>query len=117
MATAATRQTQIVYSGDVVGTQTIDAADNASSPGVVELKTLASGANTITVPTGGSVPTAVTIEPPAGNAVQLTLKGVAGDTGIALKLVDPTTIALAPAVVSFVINAASICTGVRLYWS
>jgi len=117
MAVAATRSTTIVFSGDVVGTQTHDAADNTSSPGAVDVQTLASGANTITVPTGGTVPTAVTIIPPASNAVQLTLKGVAGDTGIALHLTDPTVIALASSVVSFVINAASSCTGVRFIWS
>jgi len=117
MAVTATRSITVVYSGDVVGTQTHDAADNAVSPGQMDLVTLASGANTITVPTGGSTPTAVTIIPPASNAVVLTLKGVAGDTGIALHLTDPTSIALPTSVTTFVINAASTCTGVRFIWS
>ena len=117
MAVTATRSTTVVFSGDVVGTQTHDAADNAASAGAVEVKTLASGANTITVPTGGTVPTAVTIIPPASNAIQLTLKGIAGDTGIALHLTDPTVIALSSSVTTFVINAANTCTGVRFIWS
>lgn len=117
MAVTATRSITVVYSGDTVGTQTHDAASNAVSPGAVELKTLASGANTITVPTGGSTPTGVTIIPPAGNTVVLTLKGVSGDTGIALHLTDPTSLALPTSVTSFVLNASATCTGVRFVWS
>lgn len=118
MAVTATRSITVVYSGDVVGTQEVPAADNAVSTGVVELKTLASGANTITVPTSGTaLPTAVTIVPPVGNTVALTLKGVSGDTGIALHLTDPTSLSLKSTVVSFVLNAASSCPGVRFIWS
>lgn len=117
MATTATRQVQIVFSEDVVGTQTYEAADNAASPGQSVLVTLASGANTITAPTGGSTVQGVTIIPPADNTVVLTLKGVSGDTGIPLHLTDPTSIALPSTVTTFVINAASACTGVRLTWT
>lgn len=116
MATA-TRKVTIVYSGDVDGTQEIEAADNASSPAAVELKTLANGANTIAVPTAGKVPTAVTIVPPGGNTTAITLKGVAGDTGVRIHDTDPTTIALHSGVVSFVLNAGAEITGVRFYWS
>lgn len=117
MAVTAKRSISTVYSGDVVGTQAVAAADNTVSPGVVELKTLALGANTITAPTGGATAKAVTIVPPAGNLVQLTLKGVTGDTGVLLHLTDPTSIALAPAQTTFVLNAGAICTGVRLIWA
>lgn len=118
MAVTATRSITVVYSGDVVGTQTHDAADNTVSPGTQEVRTLASGANTITVPTSGTaVPTAVTLVLPLANAVQVTLKGVSGDTGILLNLLGPSSIALAPGQASFVLNAASILTGVRLIWS
>lgn len=116
MATA-TRKVTIVYSGDVDGEQEINAADNASSPAVVELKTLAIGANTITVPTAGKTPTAVTVVPPASNTTALTLKGVSGDTGIRLHDTDPTTIALHSGVASFVLNAAAEIIGARFYWS
>ena len=117
MATQSARTQTIVFTGDVTATQTNAAAQNPNSPGVNELKSLASGANTITPPTGGSTPVAVTIIPPAGNTVALTLKGIAGDTGIAIHLTDPTTIGLAAGVSSFVLNAASTINGVRFMWS
>ncbi len=116
MATAR-RKITITYSGDVDGEQEINAADNADSPGVMELKTLSSGANTITVPTSGTVPTAVTIVPPADNTTAMTLKGVTGDTGVRLHDTDPTTIALDDSVTAFCLTAGGTITGVRLYWS
>lgn len=116
MATA-TRKVTIVYSGPVDGTQEINAADNTSSPASVELKTLSSGANTITVPTAGMVPTAVTIVPPSDNTASITFKGVTGDTGVRLHDTDPTTIALDSSVASFCLTAGSTITGLRLYWS
>ncbi len=75
---------------------------------------LASGANTITVPTPDVAPyRGVLISPPAANAVALTLKGVSGDTGLRIPentpflfLFDGTAV---PA--NFVINAASATTG------
>jgi hypothetical protein len=45
------------------------------------------------------------ITPPTGNAVTLTLKGVNGDTGVAMHLTNATHLALASGVTSFVINA------------
>lgn len=117
MSVSATRSQTIVFTGDVTGTETVTAAVNAASPGQIQLLTLASGANTITAPTGGSTPTAVTILPPAGNVQTLTLKGITGDTGVALHLTDPTTIALAAGVTTFVITAGNTVTGMRLYWN
>ncbi len=121
MSSTARRRTLITYSGEVDGEQQLDAADNVDSPAMVEIKTLAEGNNTITVPTSGTVPTAVTIVPPTDNDVQLTLKGVNGDTGIRLHDTDPTTIALHSGVTSFVLNTSSSppagITGLRLYWT
>jgi hypothetical protein len=116
MATAA-RKVTIVYSGVVDGTQEIAAGTNTSSPAVVEIKTLASGPNTITVPTSGFVPTAATIVPPGDNETALTLKGVTGDTGVRLHDTDPTTIALDDSVTTFCLTAAAEMIGVRIYWS
>lgn len=115
-ATTASRTTTIVYDGAVNGTQEIAAADNTSSPAMVELVALINGNTTITVPAGGSVPTAVTIVPPSDNTVPLTLKGVAGDTGVAIHPTDPTTIALASTAASFVITATG-NVNVRLFWT
>lgn len=113
----ARRRILITYSGDVDGEQQLDAADNADSPAMVELKTLAIGANTITVPTAGTVPTAVTIVPPTDNTESILLKKVTGDTGIRIHDTDPTTIALDDSVTSFCLTAGAEIIGVRLYWS
>ena len=112
----ALRTTTITFTGDVQNTVT-EVASNSNSPGGIDLVTLASGANTITVPTGGSVPTACTIVPPTGNVIAITLKKVTGDTGILLHPTDSTTIALDPSVTSFCLTAGSSLVGVRLIWS
>src|SRR5215831_11143666 len=116
MSTASARVTTITFTGDVTATQTNAAAQNPASPGQNEIKNLASGANTITVPSGATV-VSVTIVPPAGNTAALTLKGIAGDTGIGLHPTDPMTIALAPTVTTFVLNAAATVTGIRFIWT
>lgn len=117
MAVTSNRKTTIVLTGDVTASHVISAAANTTSPGSIEIISLASGANTITVPTGGTVPKAVTIIPPTGNQDTLTLKGVTGDTGIALHLTDPFTLSLATTVTDFCITAGDDMDGVRLYWS
>lgn len=117
MSVASARSQIITYTGDVIGSEIISAASNVTSPGSVTLHTLAAGANTITAPTGGSVPTAATILPPSGNTQTLTLKGVTGDTGVALHLTDPTTIGLATSVTTFCLTAGGTVTGLRIYWS
>lgn len=122
MATTATRTTVVTFSGDVQATQQANAAVNLSSPGEIQVLNLPNnGANTITVPKSSDgttvFPTAVTIQPLVGGSSIITLKGVTGDTGIALHLTDPTTIGLASSVVSFVLttNAANIL--IRFTWS
>lgn len=117
MAVNATRSQIITYTGDVTGVETISAAANAASPGSVEIKSLASGFNTITVPTGGTTPTACTILPPTGNTVTLVLKGITGDTGVGLHLTDPTTVALASSTATFGLTTNNTLTGIRFYWS
>lgn len=118
MSITSARTTTLLYVGDFSGTITLGAQANPSAVRPEDTLTLSSGANTINVPVGGgTVPTAVTIVPPNGNAVALTLKGSSGDAGIALNLTDSTTIALASSVTSFVLNAGATVTGLRLYWS
>jgi hypothetical protein len=117
MAVTSTRSIAIQFSGDVVAQNTFAAATNAASPGQIEIKELASGANTITPPGGGSTPKAVTIIPPSGNLNTITLKGIAGDTGVVLHLTDPTTIGLNSPTATFVLSASAITTGVRLVWT
>lgn len=117
MPTQSVRTQTITFTGDTTATQTNAAANNPNSPGQNELRTLAAGANTIPTPTGGATPVAVTIVPPAGNTVALTLKGVTGDTGLLLHPTDPSTIALGAGVASLVLNAAAGVIGVRFIWS
>ena len=117
MSVTATRATTIVFTGDVTGTETISAASNAASPGMVEIKTLSSGLNTITVPTGGSTVVSVTVVPPTGNVTAITLKGVTGDTGVRLHNTDPTTIAIDSSVTTFALTTGGIITGVRFFWT
>lgn len=117
MSITSARSLTIQFTGDRTQTQTVPAAQNAGSPGVEEIKALAIGNNVITVPAAtGFVATAVTIIPPVANPNALTLKGIAGDTGIPLHKTDPTTIAIDSTVVNFSINAAAVTT-VRLIWT
>lgn len=117
MAVTSTRTVNIAFSSDVVASHQIAAGANAASPGVLELKTLASGANTITLPTGGSTVTGCTIVPPSGNTTSLTLKGVTGDTGFRLHNTDPTTVTFHSTVTEFVLTTGAQITGVRLFWT
>lgn len=117
MSVSVTRRTTLTYAGDVVGTEIIDATENLNSPGVVEFKTLASGANTITPPTGGSVPKAVTITLPVGNVITVTLKGVTGDAGVLLSPLEPFTITLGTPTTTFVLTVSAELTGVRFFWT
>ena len=117
MAVTATRTVTITYSSDVVGTEIVSAGSNSSSPGSVELKTLASGLNTITLPTGGSTVVSCTIVPPSGNTPSITLKGVPGDTGVRIHNTDPTTVTFHSTVTDFVLTTGAQITGVRLFWT
>lgn len=120
MSTAAAWTATLTFTGDDPATKTYTAASNATSPAADALVNLASGANTITVPVAAA-PTRLTIIPPSGNTVLLTLKGVTGDTGIPLHKLDPTSVALdstaATSAATFCLTAANTCNGVRIIWS
>jgi hypothetical protein len=118
MSLTSSRTVQIQFSGDI-STEVIQSAlDNAVSLGEIDVISLALGDNTITAPVvSGLVVTGLMIIPPAGNASLITLKGVAGDTGIALHLTDPVSLSLDTTFVSLVLNAAAAISGVRLVWS
>jgi hypothetical protein len=92
------------------GNRTISTTLTMGVCGVMTEVTLASGANTITVPTNAA---GCVIIPPSGNTQTLTLKGVTGDTGIALSKTNPFMLAFdstPPA--SFVITAGALTTGI-----
>lgn len=67
---------------------------------------LASGANTITVPTGA---VAMIMALPSGNTVAVTLKGISGDTGILLHTTYPLVLPLG-SVSTLVLTAAGAVT-------
>jgi hypothetical protein len=74
----------------------------------------ASGANTITVPNWS---VGVLIIPATTNVIAMTLKGVTGDTGIALSLTAPSLLAFpATAPGSFVITSASANSTATTIW-
>lgn len=118
MSITSNRSIVITFEEDYIGNLSFPAAENITSPGAISILTLASGNNIITLPTGGSSVRGATIVPPAGNTVALTLKGVAGDTGIVLSKVDPTSIAFDTAPpASFVLDAGAELIGLRIAWS
>lgn len=77
---------------------------NASGNYVQTEITLASGANTITVPSWAAM---VIIVPPSNNTQTLTLKGVTGDTGVPISETAPTLLSFTAATIpaNFVITA------------
>jgi hypothetical protein len=120
MSTTSSRTIQIEFSGDADLNLIQSALDNEDSPGMSVIQTLTIGDNTITAPVvSGIVVSALTIIPPAANTSLITLKGVAGDTGIGLHLTDPSSIALdiVTPFTSLVLSAAAEIVGVRLIWS
>ena len=118
MAAQSTRVTTITFTGDVEGTQTIEAATNSASPASIAVQALSSGANTITVPSStGVTVTACTIIPPTGNTTSITFKGVTGDTGVRLHNTDPSSISINSDVTSFCLTAGAAIQGVRFVWS
>lgn len=112
MAVSAQRSVLISLEGEVEYSQQFNSVENLDSPGSVDTVALSSGANTITPPTGA---TGCTIVPLTTNSTLMTLKGVSGDTGIALALTSPTSLGLNGSS-TFVINAAAAMT-VRLIWT
>ena len=118
MSATSTRVITLGFAGDRVGNPSAAAAANTSSPAATAAPiTLAPGDNTITVPTGGTVPTAVTIVKPAASTATLKLKGVGGDTGVKLHPTDPDSISLDPTQATIIINASAQVVGVVLVWS
>lgn len=118
MSITSNRLVSVKYTGDIIANLETRAVENTDSPGSQTIHTLAVGNNTITLPTGGSTVKGATIIPPEDNENTITLKGVNGDTGIALNKVDPTTVTFDdPAPANFVLTAGAEITGLRIIWS
>lgn len=113
-----TATAQITITGNVITAPTggkvigpISITSSTACPATTEI-VLQSGANTITPPTVPA-PTGCVIQLPAGNTAIVTLKGVTGDTGIAIGKTGTTVLTWDPTAVptSFVLNSASTQTG------
>lgn len=115
MSILSTRKIVSQFEGDVVADVT-NTSTNQASPGKFDIVTLAAGANTITPPSGGTTPVAVTIVPPPSNASTITLKGISGDTGVLLHPTQPTSISLGSPTATFVLTAGAQIVGVQLIW-
>lgn len=118
MPVNAARSVTINFTGDVIGDKIYSAAANAVSPGSITIHALVNGNNTITVPSATGVTVkGATIIPPSTNTQTLTLKGVNGDTGIAISKTDPTSIAFEVAPANFVLSAGGAIDGLRIVWT
>jgi hypothetical protein len=107
---------QVLISGQLTGTAAASVinvgpftiAGNAANNFQVTNVTLASGANTITVP---SWAVGCIINPSVTNTTGMTLKGVTGDTGVPLDPSGPTLLNFPSSPgASFVLTAASLFT-------
>ena len=116
MATTAKRSISISMTGEVSYNQSFAAADNSAAPGDIDIFSLTTGDNTISVPTGGSTVKAATIIPPSGNTQVIKIKGAGGDTGVNIHKTDPTSLGL-DSVSSFILNVAGNVTGLRIVWT
>jgi hypothetical protein len=118
MSVTAVRTIGITYSGDetTAGTGTTSSSTNSDAPGEgAYLVNLASGFNTITIPTGHTV-YGVDIYPPSGNSTALTLKGITGDTGIPLHVTKATSIAFVTGATTFGLTTGSAMSVRLAYW-
>lgn len=75
--------------------------------------TLASGDNTISVPTGAM---GVVLAPAASSGVVLKLKGGAGETGFCLRTGEPSALALPTGTANLLLNASAV-TIVGFHWT
>ncbi len=91
-------------------------ATSAAANGQVQVLVLQSGANTITVPSAPAPNGCVIVLPPT-NTAATTVKGVTGDTGIAIGKTGWAVLPFDPAAVpaSFVLTSASTQTALNTY--
>ena len=111
---AATVNITGILSGEPAGNLTIGpiTTTSATANGSITQVVLQAGANTITVPSTPA-PTGCIIQLPSTNTSVTTLKGVAGDTGIAIGKTTSHLLTWDPAAVpaSFVLSSVSTQTG------
>lgn len=107
------------FTGTTMGNAVDFQLFNNQSPCDLQSINLASGANTINATACPALPSAggVWFIPPAANIATVTLKGVSGDTGLALSPSLPTFIPFAATPpTSFVLTTSDAITGFKLAW-
>jgi len=107
----------IRLTGTVTGQASGDknlAAEWDLTAAVVDVNTvsLASGDNTITVPTGATV---MLFIPPTSNAETIKIKGAAGDTGFTISPTKPTVFTYAAGAI--ILNASGTVAGCEINWA
>ena len=118
MSITALVRNYISFSGDQDSEFIFTTPELEDSPAQQQVISLSLGANTITLPsvTGFTVH-GLAIVPPATDAGLVTLKGVAGDTGILLSSTGVSVIQFGTTLpASIVLSAAAAVTGWRLIW-
>lgn len=107
------------FTGTTLGNAVDFQLFNAQSPCDVQSLNLVSGANTINAAACPALASAggVWLIPPTGNIVTITLKGVTGDTGVALSMTAPTFLAFnSTPPTSFVLTTSDVINGFKLAW-
>ena len=114
MSTLSNAQLTLSFTGDAAFSLQVNATPNPTSPGSTQLTNMSTGFNIIAVPPGS---TRVSIFKPAGNTVQMTLKGITGDTGLLLGLADFDSFSLPVGATTLGITCAAGINGVRFTWN
>lgn len=115
MATTATTTIKVVSTGDGNASEwspTATQNNYAPAGGPVNV-TLASGDNTLAVPTGAM---GVAISPRAASPLVMRLKGVAGDTGFPLRGGKPAYMTIPTGATGMILNASMVDV-VAVHWT
>jgi hypothetical protein len=116
MSVTSSRIIGIGFTGDVDAPNLAYSAEvNVNSPGEIDNITLTNGTTSLAVPSNAKC---ITIVPPPDNIHRIILKGASGDTGLALQLVDPSSIAIYPTTSpNVLLTATTTAAIVRVIWS
>jgi hypothetical protein len=114
MATTEETEITVTSSGDGITSEwTVSTTNSNGAAGGPIKTTLASGDNTIAVPTGAM---GMVLSPIASSATVFKLKGGAGETGFCLRGGKPSFISLPTGTVSVLLNASAVDI-VQLHWT
>ena len=116
MPTANVKVVALVVGLDQGTLPILTSQDFATALGEAEYLDLANGNNTITRPTSPRAATGVIIIPPSGNTNALSIRGVAGDTGLSISPNRAFWWPMGTPPTNFVINSTGATNGVLFVW-